>query len=611
MIRTALALGALWLAPVAMAQDADRVTMSLDEFLALYEKSKKDDASDPEPPAAFARSAMDVRASVELGDDGQAQAVVFDARIRADVLKQDGWVSIPLVPSDAALMDATVNGRPAPVRREEGWYRLTTDTRGAVDVRVTFAVAVKHQQGIASVSVPWLAGSANTMTLSMPDDAPVAMNISSARRVSERVAGGKRVFEVSLAAVDRLAMSWQAERGGASEEARDARVYAEVSTLVSVGEGVLKADVSVDHTVLFAGVDAFRLSVPVDMTVLSVLGAGVADWSLGSDGTLGVDMGYEVTGDHRLRIALEKVIGQADQRVAAPVVKPMGVERVKGWIGVAASGNLEVASGEVKDASAVDIRGLPADILGVTNQPMLLGYKYLASDPEVALQLSHHDEVDVLVTLVDVASATTMLTEDGRRLTQVRYEVRNNHKQYLALDLPDEAELWSAAVAARAIQPARAEDGKILIPLPRSSSEGTALSSFQVEVVYVETGEAPENGALRLEVDMPRVDVPVTTVNWTLFVPEQAKVSKRMDGSLRAVDFLSSHVMSRESMIVHEASHMIQQAAEVDMRRGGGTAPGAAPVRVALPLTGQELYFEKLLALDERLWVGLSVKKMR
>src|SRR5690606_22992601 len=108
------------------------------------------------------------------------------------------------------------------------------------------------------------------------------------------------------------------------------------------------------------------------------------------------------------------------------------------------------------------------------------------------LEVTQHDDVDVLVTLLDQARATTMWTTDGRRMTSVRYQVRNNRRQYLRLALPEGAELWSASLGGRAVKPAAAADGRVLLPLVRSQSLGGALAAFEVEVVYVEEGNRPD-----------------------------------------------------------------------------------------------------------------------
>src|SRR5690606_7341551 len=136
--------------------------------------------------------------------------------------------------------------------------------------------------------------------------------------------------------------------------------------------------------------------------------------------------------------------GQHD--VAAPVVAPIGVHRAKGWLGVESRGNLEIEAAVVEQATAVDVRSLPASILGITDQPILLGYKYIGADPKIGLAVAEHDEVDVLVTLLDQTLARTMWTPEGRRLTSVEYQVRNNRRQFLRLELPEGSELWSAKI---------------------------------------------------------------------------------------------------------------------------------------------------------------------
>ena len=49
----------------------------------------------------------------------------------------------------------------------------------------------------------------------------------------------------------------------------------------------------------------------------------------------------------------------------------------------------------------------------------------------------------------------------------------------------------------------------------------------------------------------------------------------------------------------------------VDTSAVAGVAEGAAPVQVTLPVDGQPFFFEKLLALDEKLWVSFDYKGLK
>ena len=213
----------------------------------------------------------------------------------------------------------------------------------------------------------------------------------------------------------------------------------------------------------------------------------------------------------------------------------------------------------------------------------------------------------MLVTIIDRAEATTVVTPDGRRMTQVTWSVRNNRAQFLRLDLPDGAIPWSTFVGGRAVKPARAEDGRVMVPLARSQSAGGELSRFAVEMVYIEDGEPSEGGRTTFDGELPIADVPTTAVAWTIYVPDSAKVKKRtIEGSLRQVDWFTPIEVPVAGSI--QAIQEVQQAANQTFSTEA-MAAGVQPVRVTLPVDGQAMYFEKLLVLDERLNIGFTYKE--
>ena len=110
--------------------------------------------------------------------------------------------------------------------------------------------------------------------------------------------------------------------------------------------------------------------------------------------------------------------------------------------------------------------------------------------------------------------------------------------------------------------------------------------------------------------ELPVADVPTTYVAWTVYVPEEAKiVEKSLDGSLRNVPAPSNPIPAAAVHGVRKQQRAQQQAAQ-GQAAGGALGDGAVPVRVSLPLQGQGLHFEKLLAVDDVLWVGFDMKKL-
>ena len=592
--------------PVAHAQEPERVIMKLDEFLKLYEKNR---AEETQAPIDFAISSARYQGEVQLRD-GEPYAAVFTARLRIDVLRSKGFVKVPVLPATVALESAKIGAVEADVVIENGFYTLVTAQRGALILDLTFGVGITSAEGASGLSFQLVPAGATTAQLSVPAREDLDFTVTSAKLQSDKVVGDKRVVEATLPSTGSLAIQWQREIPKAAQQA--ARVFAEVHTLVGLGDGLMRATTTVQYTILFAGVERLQLKVPKGMQMLDVVGNGVRDWKLDETGALNVTLNYAAKGVYPLRFEMERVIGPQATDLDAPIAVPVGVDRTKGFVGVESRGNLEIKAGTVANATPVDVRALPAAILGITSQPVLLGFKYLGGDVDIPLTAAQHEDVDVLVTLLDETRARTMWTPEGRRLTSVKYRIRNNRRQFLRLALPKGAELWSASVGGRAVQPAKASDARVMVPLVRSQAAGGELAAFEVEIVYVEAGAAPSSrGRGEFKAELPRPDAPSTYVAWTVYAPNEAKVRKlTVDGTLRKVKYLSNPIPAEDMNYVQAANpEVTQQAAQ--QANVGSLGDGAVPVQVSLPLQGREINFERLLALDEALEIHFKYRGLK
>ncbi len=616
----ALAIAALLLAaPAALAnQTPETVLMDLDAFLALYDasKPKPDVPVNPKSPHAVTIPSASYDGQVVFDGD-EAISAVFKGTIRVNVLDNDGWVRVPLLPDTVALRSATIGGKPAALVRAPdlgGWLTLVTDRSGSFSVDVEFASSVFSAEGRTSFSFPVAPSAATELTLSVPVAEDLDFTVGGARLQTDRVVGATRVVDALIPSSHGISVTWQREIPDVVQSV-DARLYSEVFTLVGIGDGLLSARTTIAWTIQQAGTDTLQVAIPEGVALVDVAGTGIRNWAV-TDGVLAVTLNYAAEGSYRLTLEMERPLGEGSAPATAPLVRPLGVERSKGWVGVEARGTIEIAAGDGSGVTPIDVRALPGTILGSTSNPVLLGYKYLGDGAVLPLSVTAHEDVAVLVTLLDTARATTMFTPDGRRLTAVTWRVRNNRKQFLRLDLPDAAELWSASVASQAVQPARAADGRILIPLVRSQESGGALAGFDVGVVYVEEGVAPDAaGRGAFKATLPTADVPVTWVGWTVYAPERARILKKsIDGSVRKTDWLRGPYSDRQVLNTMNTSPSDNGA----MQRGGaaqiatgGLGQGASPVSVSVPLEGQALHFEKLLALGEDLWVGFEFKGLK
>jgi hypothetical protein len=242
--------------------------------------------------------------------------------------------------------------------------------------------------------------------------------------------------------------------------------------------------------------------------------------------------------------------------------------------------------------------------------PCSLGFKYRQADYKVPLRVNQHQDVDVLVTIADTAEAVTMVTPDGKVMSQMVWYVRNNRRQFLRINLPEGAELWSVKVADKAVQPAKDDKGAILIPLVRSRASGSALAAFSVEMVWIEAGQAPDakgNGAVDLS--LPVADIPQTYVRWAVYLPYEAKVKvKATTSTMREVEYFSTPVTPEGEYLGAAGQAEMQQAY---VAQNNAVEGGVAPVDVAMPIGGMAYYFEELLVVDEAQTVHMEYKGLK
>ena len=581
-----------------------RVVIPWSDFKTLYERGMAPVEKPETAPRDFALSKATYSGRLE-GD-----TVVFSARMRVDVLKDKGWVSVPLLPTAAALRQARIGGTDAPIYMDGGWYRLVTDRRGTVTVDLEFAVTAWDSAGQRGFGFTMAPSGATEVGLTVASPDPVEFTVANAQQTTETSQGDRRSVSALLTGQGSLSVSWQRASADETPAVLEPRVYAEHHALVGVAEGVLQVQSAVNYSILHAGIDRLDLDLPADVIILDVQGKGLRDWSVtraDDRQKLNVELGFEAMGAYTLLLDYERPLPEGSASTEVPDLRINGVERIKGFVGIDARSSVEVAAGQLTAVSPMDVRELPPAILGKTDFPVLLGFKYGKEGWRVPLEIRVHDEVELLVTLVDQLSATTVLTPDGRRMTQVIYAMRNNSAQFLRLDLPDGAIPWSTFVAGRAVKPGRDEDGTILIPLTRSQTSGGDLARFAVEMVYVEDGEAPASGgAGNFAAQLPGADVPTTSVAWTVWVPSGTKVkTSAADGTLRPVDWFTP--VDTSGITVPEAVYEVQQQANVQFDKDA-MGVGVQPVKVTLPIDGQPLYFEKLLVLDEPLTVTFPYK---
>ena len=586
------------------------LTLNWQQFRALLNWSvaqKKPVQKPVKLPADFIIASSDVTGTLH------EKGATFVLKMGLDILKEEGWKRIPLLPATVALKERTLP-KNCYLHVDNGYYELLTKAKGHHDIMLSFAVAVTERAGTHSVRFGAVPSGTSTLELTVAQK-DVDIKVAGAQAVLplENTTGGTTVG-ASLPSGAPVSINWQ--RALAEVAKVPAKLYAETRTLVLVGEGILTCRETATVSILHSGVRDVDFTVPKGISVLDVTGTDVLNWNVNKDGKLNVRFSHEVTGSRVVSIVYELAIptpkesDKGKSTCTAPVLSLVGAVREKGYVGVVAQANVEISVGPKAKVTTVDVRQLPADILRMTTQPVLLGFRYIGGGQEVPLIVQKHADVKVLLTIVDTASATVMQTQDGPRIVQMLYSVRNSRNQFLRVTLPSkDAEIWSVTVAGKSVRPARDAAGQVLIPLVRSDAQH--LSAFPVELVYVEKPIVKPGKKGTVIVKLPATDEAVTHMTLKLYLPAEGDYSSGLfgddefEGTLRQVkEFTKLRSAGRGRPSDAHANNALLQEQFSQRAQKKASDAGVEPIRVKLPLRGKVFNFEKILVLDK----DLSVK---
>jgi hypothetical protein len=126
----------------------------------------------------------------------------------------------------------------------------------------------------------------------------------------------------------------------------------------------------------------------------------------------------------------------------------------------------------------------------------------------------------VLAAVAEHAVVTTLVTVEGRTLTEVKLTIKNQAQPFLKVGLPAGATIVSADVAGEKVKPVQGPDGN-RVPLLRTGFRPNG--PYEVSFVFMHSGApfAKKGGS---ELALPSMDVPISLLEWELFLPEQYKV---------------------------------------------------------------------------------------
>jgi len=294
-----------------------------------------------------------------------------------------------------------------------------------------------------------------------------------------------------------------------------------VKTLISVSEAQIAVAALAEITVVQGEPAQFELALPEGYEVTGVTGASL-DSSDTRQGTLILKVRAGTERAHQFLISMEKAIG-ATTKIDVPMPTLKGAQRETGEVLIEAEGTMELAAKEAGGLARMDLRESSPYLRTLARSSLQAAFRYRrqpSETPTVGLEWVRYPDATLLAAVAQDATVTTLVTSEGKSLTEVKLTVRNQAQPFLKLGLPAGATVLSSEVAGDKVKPVQAPDG-IRVPLLKPGFH--PAGEYAVSFVFQHAGApfAKKGGA---ELALPGMDIPIGLLNWEVFLPAQCKV---------------------------------------------------------------------------------------
>lgn len=317
-------------------------------------------------------------------------------------------------------------------------------------------------------------------------------------------------------------------------------VTASITSVADISSTLVSTNVRINYDIKQAGTDTFYVQFPKNARSADISGENIktrapADnlppeiaEAANSDTEMGVVwkvvLQERVRGGYMLHATFERALGKEDKNVGYEGLRALGVEREEGYVGLAASANVEVlpdASQTRGAAYRIDVRQIPGLPELRPQNPVIWAFQYNARPYLLDIKVTRHEDVPVVTAVADMAWFETVVGRDGQSTTDLFLSMRNNSQQYLHLLMPEGVRIWEAKVNGVVVPLAReaAEGGaaRTLIPIAEASRGG---KPFQITVRYEQAlGGLGQWSTLPLEA--PVISIPILRCLWDVYLPQE------------------------------------------------------------------------------------------
>jgi hypothetical protein len=505
------------------------VTLTLTEYNRLVELAAKSAKKHENPPLPYALKRAEMK--LRVANDTVLGTVQMDGEVFSK-----SAAKVPLT-NGLTILNARQEGKTLPLEQEGSTSTAILPGAAEFSVALDTGLPLAIEAGRASFNLPVPAAGSVRLSLVIPGDHSI-VRISPGLITSRTTEKGQTTLEATLVPGQTATVWWVTGVVQVPVIKHEVRFLSDVKTLVTVNDEELRIAALADINVVQGDPTQFVVEMPEGYEVTGVSGATV-DSSEVEKGKLIVRLNSSTPRTHEFLISMERPL--KGTKADAPFLSFKDSQRETGEVLVEGTGAMELTATEGGGLKRMDLKEVNPYLRSLARFPLQAAFRYHRQPteaPTLALEWTRFPDSNVLAAVAEHAMVTTLVTVEGRTLTEVKLTVKNQAQPFLKVNLPQGATIVSADVAGEKVKPVQGPDGN-RVPLLRPGFRPTG--PYEVSFVFMHSG-SPFTKKGGSELALPSMDVPISLLEWELFLPEQYKV-KDFGGDAIAANLLPASMV--------------------------------------------------------------------
>lgn len=345
------------------------------------------------------------------------KAFTFNATFQVEVFTGEA-IRLPIMPDSVTLNDVSVDGLPATILEQDGFFNVLIQGRGKHSLSVVFQTAVIQQQGPPSVSfpIPRVAISEFELTLGGKKDITFFPHSQVISQFKEEATVGKAYIPMAAA----VTISWI---DAIPKDIRtELRANANIYHAISAEEGVLYGQGLIDYEITHGETSVLSFEIPEKAQVnrIKAATAGISDWTESTAAgikTITVFLDRKVKNEFQLQVEYEQLLGQQTtaepdqaESIKVPLIKANDMHRQRGIVALLVGEELTLKPIKEEGVTRVGENQLPAFFRNQISQTIAHTFKYTSEMPQLTVETmapirkqgKYDAQVDTLISLGEV-----------------------------------------------------------------------------------------------------------------------------------------------------------------------------------------------------------------